>query len=292
MYFNVAETSTVTTSDEMKQLTKAQIDAFKNKNIPVFGYFYATDTNPTEGFRIATEIEKCIDELGGNIQPIVDCEVYGDGEEDRMYFINKPNYDTYLQDGGTYIDFDYLMSLSEQELLNYVNLHPEVQDYINYCQDKKAESLASIYCKLYNDGYITGKNAILYTGNKSVSKDSYKATITADNGVDFEKIVLFKYDDVVEYLTNPESPCFISEDFNLKVWYADYTGKQNFQMLGDGVVMAQYAGDIVVDGNNKIDKNFACPEFIDAIAEVQKTNNEQKTNVKQYTNDYNDLELG
>lgn len=284
--------TTVSISEDGKNLVKSQINAFKNKNIPVFGYFYATDINKEEGLKIAEEIEKCIDELGGNIQPIVDCEMNKDGEEDRMYFMNKPNYDTYLQNGGNNIDFDYLKGLEETDLLDYVRLHPEVQDYIEYCQDKKAESIASIYCKLYNDGYITGKNAILYTGNKSVSKDSYTATITANNGVDFEKIVLFKYDDVVEYLTNPESLCFISEDFNLKLWYADYTGKQNFQMLGDGVVMAQYAGDIVVDGKNLIDKNYACPEFIDAIAEVQKTNNEQKKNVKQYNNDYNDLDLG
>ena len=243
----IVDSSTVTTNDYIRNLTQGQIDEFKAANVPVFAYFYATDINPEEGYKVAEYVEACIDVLDGDIQPIIDCELFEEGHEDRMYFITQPNYQQYLKNGGHTIDFEYLNSLSESELLRYVDSNDEVKDYIDYCQDLKAQSVAATYSKLYKDGYIKGKNALFYSGNKSISKDSYKATIKTGEDKSFDKIVLLKYDDLVEYLTNPDSPYFISEDFSLKVWYADYTGEKNHEMLGNGSAMTQYAGDVFVD---------------------------------------------
>lgn len=284
----IAINSTVTTNDDIRNLTQSQINEFKAANIPVFAYFYATDINPEEGYKVAEHVEACMDVLDGDIQPIVDCELYGEGHEDRMYFLTQPNYEQYLNDGGYIIDFEYLNSLSEYDLLQYVESNAQVKHYIEYCQDLKAQSIAATYSKLYEDGYIKGKNALLYSGNKSISKDSYKATIKTGAGSSFDKIVLLKYDDVVEYLTNPDSPYFIAEDFSLKVWFADYTGQKNHEMLGNGSVMTQYAGDVYVDDKNCYDKNYACPEFIDSIVKAQKGVKQDKTKVK---DDY-ELELG
>lgn len=284
----IAINSTVTTNDDIRNLTQGQINEFKAANIPVFAYFYATDINPDEGYKVAEHIEACMDVLDGDIQPIVDCELYGEGHEDRMYFLTQPNYQQYLKDGGNIIDFEYLNSLSEYELLKYVESNAQVKHYIEYCQDLKAQSIAATYYKLYNDGYIKGKNALLYSGNKSISKDSYKATIKIGAGSSFDKIVLLKYDDVVEYLTNPDSPYFIAEDFALKVWFADYTGQKNHEMLGNGSAMTQYAGDVYVDNKNCYDKNYACPEFIESIVKAQKEVTKDNTKEK---DDY-ELELG
>lgn len=284
----IATNSTVTTNDAIRNLTQGQINEFKAANVPVFAYFYATDINPEEGYKVAEHVEACMDLLDGDIQPIVDCELYGEGHEDRMYFLTQPNYEQYLKDNGYTIDFEYLNSLSEYELLKYVESNTQVKHYIEYCQDLKAQSIAATYSKLHQDGYIKGKNAILYSGNKSISKDSYKATIKTGAESSFDKIVLLKYDDVVEYLTNPDSPYFISEDFALKVWFADYTGQKNHEMLGNGSAMTQYAGDVFVDDKNCYDKNYACPEFIDSIVKAQKEAAQDKNKVR-----YDDeLELG
>ena len=280
--------SSVVVNEYSRDLLMKQANVFESAGIPMFAYFYATDINPKEGYEIADLIEKSLDSVNLNVQPIVDCEVFEEGMEDRMYFINKPNYDSYVAQGGTpNIDFEYMKSLGELDIIAYVKNHPEVKDYINYCQDIKAQSIAATYSKLYQDGYIKGKNALLYSGNKTISKDSYIITIQGDEGP-FERIVLFKFDDVKEYLTNPSSPYFIAEDFSLKVWYADYTGNKNFEMLGEDVAIAQVHGDILVYENNEndcYDINYACPEYVSEMLIAQKA-------AMQLNYNSDDLELG
>lgn len=262
----LAKNSTVFDSKDYKKKVMSQIEVAKKMDKKVMGYFYSTDINSEEGYQIAGYVEQCVDELGGGIFPIIDVELAQE-TEDRMYWLNKPNYNEYI---STHINAMEIQKFNFEELENmdagarmtYVKNNPAIIDYINFCQTKKAEGIAAIYSKLYKDGYI-GKNAILYTGNRTVSSNDYITTIKTAKDASFESIVVFKYDEVINLLTNSESPYFISEDFNLKVWYADYTNQENFKMLDNGTVITQCAGNLDVPGaSSRYDMNYACKEFI------------------------------
>lgn len=262
------ESSNINMNEEAFLKVKQQVDELRKQNKKVFAYYYATDINIDESNKIVDAIEDSIDRLGGGIIPILDYEFSSEEKEyDRNFWVQKPNYDKYINQGGIQLDFDTISTLDAIDLLNYIESHPEVQSYINFCQTEKAKCIAYTYKRLYDDGYLKSKNALLYTGNGHFSKDTYKAEIKFfSNGKDgkYESVVLAKLDEVKEYLTNPQSPYFISEDYNLKVWYADYSGKRNDKMFGNDCAMLQTQGDIEYYGD-AYDLSYACKKFIDSM---------------------------
>lgn len=275
-----AESSNVNMDSKIASKVKRQIEELRIAGKKVFAYYFATDINLDESDKIVDAIEESIDLLGGGITPILDYEFSDEKQYDRNYWGQKPNYDKYISQGGKELDFDKIKSLDANDLLYYIDANPEVQDYINFCQTEKAKCIAYTYKRLYDDGYLTSKNALLYTGNGHFSKDSYKVELkfNNDNGEGkYESVVLAKLDEVKDYLTNPQSPFFISEDFNLKVWYADYTGKRNDKIFGNDCAMLQTQGDLDYYGE-AYDLSYACPEFINSLE--KELPNKYQTQVK------------
>lgn len=268
---------------------KQQVSELRNAGKKVFAYFFATDINIEESERIVNTIEESIDYLGGGITPILDYEFSSEEKQyDRNFWVQQPNYDKYLEQGGTELDFDKIKTLDAIDLLDYIESNPEVQNYINFCQTEKAKCIAYTYKRLYDDGYLTSKNALLYTGNGHFSKDTYKVDVKYNNNGQESKygsVVLAKLDEVKDYLTNPQSPYFISEDYNLKVWYADYTGKRNDKIFGNDCVMLQTEGDIEYYGE-AYDLNFACREFIDAIEKESPNKSQLQIQTKEELEDF------
>ena len=289
----LVEDGTVSTDDYMNNLVQGQINLFEEYDIPVMAYFYGTDINTDEALLIAQYIEDCIDSLDSKIplQPIVDCEICEFPEDDRMVFVNKPNYDEFYEKTGINIDFEYLKKLPRGEWPKYVESNSDVLQYVEFCQDKKAQAIASIYKKLYDDGYIKGKNALLYSGNQAISKDESIVTITHQNGILFSAVPLVKYDDVVEYLTNSDSPYYIAEDFSLKVWYADYSGKENYKILDENdVAITQFGGDVKIEEIIAFDKNYGCTEYIESMFEAARQSIKNDTEKSEKNDD--ELDLG
>lgn len=274
---SISYNDTVSVNFEFKEKVQKVLDTIKSHDKLAIGYFYASDANPREGIEVAKQIEQCIDAINGKgiVIPAVDSEIGGDFENypyedlDRVYFLNNPNYSSYVMQTGNTIDLEYIRSLRKEnnvyDQYQYIENHPEVVEYIEYCQDLKAQSLAAIYQKLYNDDYMPSNCSILYTGNGAVSKNTYKAPVSG-----WEKIALFKSDDVLTYLTNPESPYYV-KDACLKLWFADYTIDQNFQVFGNDVAMVQYCEESpITDRGVKVDKNIANPTFISLLSNTKK----------------------